>query len=57
VLVIHSPDDEIIPYKFGQQLFEAANEPKKFLEVSGLHNDHAYMQRPEYHDLIDFLCR
>ena len=39
VLVIHSPDDEIIPYKNGSILFEAAKEPKSFLEIRGGHND------------------
>ncbi len=39
VLIIHSPADEIIPYRYGQQLFAAANEPKEFLEISGSHNE------------------
>jgi fermentation-respiration switch protein FrsA (DUF1100 family) len=39
VLIIHSPNDEIIPYKFGLELFEAANEPKEFAELSGSHNN------------------
>ncbi len=39
VLVIHSPDDEIIPYINGSILFEAAKEPKSFLEIRGGHND------------------
>jgi uncharacterized protein len=39
VLVIHSPDDRLIPYEQGQRLFEAAGEPKQFLEIQGGHND------------------
>jgi fermentation-respiration switch protein FrsA (DUF1100 family) len=39
VLVIHSPGDEIIPYKFGQQIFAAANEPKQFADLAGTHNE------------------
>ncbi len=42
LLVIHSPDDEIIPYKFGQQIFAAANEPKQFADLKGTHNDGIY---------------
>ena len=38
VLVIHSPDDDIIPYHHGRELFEAAPETKHFLEISGDHN-------------------
>lgn len=37
VLVIHSPDDEIIPYFHGQALFEAAKEPKQFIRITGEH--------------------
>ncbi len=39
ILVIHSPDDDIIPYHHGQTLFEAANEPKDFLALQGGHNE------------------
>ena len=39
LLVIHSRDDEIIPYHHGEQLFEAAKQPKRFQEISGGHND------------------
>ncbi|MEN8126264.1 MAG: alpha/beta hydrolase [Planctomycetota bacterium] len=42
VLVIHSPDDEIIPYKFGQQIFAAASEPKQFADLQGTHNEGFY---------------
>ena len=39
VLVIHSPDDDIIPFAHGRRLYEAAREPKAFLELAGGHND------------------
>jgi fermentation-respiration switch protein FrsA (DUF1100 family) len=42
VLVIHSPDDEIIPFKFGQQIYDAAPEPKQFAELKGTHNEGIY---------------
>ena len=38
VLISHSPDDEIIPYEHGQRLFQAASEPKQFLQLEGGHN-------------------
>jgi len=38
VLVVHSRDDEIIPYGHGRALYEAAREPKAFLELKGDHN-------------------
>jgi len=37
-LFIHSPGDEIIPFAHGRKLFEAASEPKTFLEIEGDHN-------------------
>ncbi len=39
VLVVHSREDEIMPFSHGQQLFERAMEPKTFLEISGSHNE------------------
>ncbi len=39
VLVVHSRDDEIIPFHHGEAIFAAANEPKSFLEIRGGHND------------------
>ena len=38
LLIIHSPDDEVIPYHHGRKLFAAANEPKKFYQSRGSHN-------------------
>ena len=39
VLIIHSRNDEIMPFKHGQRLFDVAREPKEFLEISGGHNE------------------
>lgn len=39
VLVVHSPDDEIVPYAMGRALYAAAQEPKRFLPIRGGHND------------------
>lgn len=38
LMVIHSRNDEIIPFPQGQTLFEKGNEPKRFLETHGGHN-------------------
>ena len=48
VLVIHSPGDELIPFTHGQRLYEAAREPKAFLEVSGGHNSGFVFMRSEW---------
>ena len=39
VMIIHSRSDEIIPFEFGLELHEAANEPNSFIEILGSHND------------------
>jgi len=39
VWVVHSREDEIIPFSHGRALYEAAAEPKRLLEISGGHND------------------
>ncbi len=36
-LIIHSREDEIIPYRFGEALFEAASEPKQTMSATGSH--------------------
>jgi pimeloyl-ACP methyl ester carboxylesterase len=38
-LVMHSKADEIIPYEFAPILFQAASEPKEFVEIFGIHNN------------------
>ncbi len=56
VLVVHSPDDEIIPYGHGRKLYEAAREPKKFLEIRGSHNRGFLESRQAYESSVnDFL--
>jgi fermentation-respiration switch protein FrsA (DUF1100 family) len=39
VLVVHSRDDEIIPFHHGEEIFASANEPRTLLEIRGSHND------------------
>lgn len=48
VLVAHSPDDEIVPYRHGEQLFHAAPRPKVFLRLAGGHNEGFIFMRPEW---------
>lgn len=37
ILVAHSPEDEVIPYTLGRKIYEAAAEPKRFIELRGSH--------------------
>ncbi len=37
VLVIHSTEDKVIPFKMGQKIFDNANAPKEFYEIKKCH--------------------
>jgi len=50
VLIVHSRDDEIMPFDNGQKLFESAKEPKKFLETTGTHNNGFITSGKRYED-------
>jgi hypothetical protein len=39
LLQCHSEADTIVPYRFGQKLFAAANEPKRFVTFHDLHHN------------------
>lgn len=58
VLVIHSPQDDIVPYKLGCRLYDALPQPKEFLDIRGSHNDGYAVSGPMYtRGLADFLDR
>lgn len=50
VMIMHSPNDEIIPFTHGQRNFEAANEPKLFWELKGGHNDTLRAGREQFEE-------
>jgi hypothetical protein len=58
VLVMHSPQDDIVPYEQGRLLFEAAPQPKAFAELRGDHNNGFLESGAAYSEAIrDFLAR
>lgn len=52
ILIIHSKEDDFVPYEHAERLFRSASEPKKLLVVEGRHIglDHAFTQ--EYQDAV-----
>jgi fermentation-respiration switch protein FrsA (DUF1100 family) len=48
VLVVHSREDEIIPFRNGERLYAAAREPKRLLELHGDHNTGFLTSRDAY---------
>ncbi len=58
VLVVHSPDDELVPFEMGRQLYAAASGTKEFLEVQGGHDDGYITAFDIYTEgIADFLTR
>jgi fermentation-respiration switch protein FrsA (DUF1100 family) len=42
-LFIHSPADEVVPYRLGKRLYEAAREPKQFFEIANAPHNETYL--------------
>lgn len=57
VLIIHSRNDDIIPFRHGRQLFEAASKPREFLEITGTHNDGFMASGKSYEEGLDLFLR
>lgn len=54
LLIIHSVQDEVVPVHFGKSLYDAANEPKRFIKTTGPHI--AAFAQPEVRDsMLSFL--
>jgi fermentation-respiration switch protein FrsA (DUF1100 family) len=57
-LCLHSPDDGIVPYRFGVKLYEAVASEKTFVELRGGHNDGFLESIETYRPALDeFLTR
>ena len=57
-LMVHSVNDEIVPYNLGKRLFEAAPEPKEFVKIRGGHNSCFFESNGVIRERIaDFLRR
>ena len=52
LLVLHSPDDEIVPSRLGRRLYDAAPEPKRFVALRGGHNDGFLRSQPQYQEAL-----
>lgn len=52
LLVLHSKEDEIIPFHMGRKIFHAANQPKFFVTMKGDHNSGFLFSQPGYEQSI-----
>lgn len=58
LLVVHGLDDRYVPPRFSQQLFEAAQEPKRLLLVPGAsHNNSMSLAGSSYRQALENLMR
>ncbi len=48
VVIAHSDKDEVIPYTHAEEIFDAANEPKSFIQLKGGHGNSFLMAREKY---------
>lgn len=56
LLVLHSREDEVMPFRLGEKVYAAAGEPKRFVEISGDHNGGFLRSQPAYEAaLADFV--
>ena len=53
VLVLHSPEDEIMPFHLGEKVYDLANQPKHFVRMRGDHNNGFLLSQPEYQQELD----
>jgi fermentation-respiration switch protein FrsA (DUF1100 family) len=58
VMVLHGDRDELVPYRMGRELFDAARPPKRFYTIEGAgHNDTYMVGGTAYYEaLADFIA-
>jgi fermentation-respiration switch protein FrsA (DUF1100 family) len=52
-LFFHGSGDELIPIEIGRRLYEAAAEPKRFIETPGDHNDAGFLYNESYGRMLE----
>lgn len=56
-LFMHSREDEIVPFRLGYKVYDAALLPKDFLELNGGHNDTVFNFYDVFKDGVDSFLR
>jgi len=51
-LVVHSPEDQLVPFDHGRRLLSAHPGPKALLETGGGHGGGGFLQREEWIDIV-----
>lgn len=53
ILVVHSPEDNIVPFDLGEKLYKACPDPKEFLLIHGDHNSAFIESLKQYVPALD----
>ena len=56
-LCIHSPEDELVPYRLGKRLFNALAGEKYFFDITGDHNSGFLMSMPVYKEQLGMFLK
>jgi fermentation-respiration switch protein FrsA (DUF1100 family) len=51
-MIIHSKDDEVVKYRHAEKLYNLAGEPKRFLELTGGHDECYFDNRDKYSSAV-----
>ena len=57
LLVLHGPQDEVIPFRQGEKILKAAREPKTFVTLQGGHNGGYLLSQPAYEQALEAFIR
>lgn len=58
LLVVHSTEDDIIPFWQGEKVYQAASQPKSFVRIQGDHNSGFFTSQPVYEQALgEFLSK
>jgi len=57
LLVVHSADDELVPYSLSETIFNVYRGPKQFLRISGSHNAGFQTDRTRYLEGLESFLR
>ena len=59
LLVLHGDQDTVIPFPFGQAVYEAAPQPKTFYRIPGADHNDTYLAggEPYFEQFVGFVRR
>jgi len=53
IMILHSEDDQLVPFHHGRELYDIANDPKTFFKMNGAHGNSHVVTGEEYIEALD----